>query len=154
MAKDVKEKQSLSFARSVRHYSSTFTFPLVHQMTKDFGESNTDLTNWKPKVADIRAFLGSPNSKRKQFLYDFPDGKDTGDTVQTFLRSPGLDITEIDAAEKRITQIVEYKKASDADKEALSAQQKELLDTIKGVKDSLSKGDSTSESPESAESSK
>lgn len=135
------------------HYRHTYNSseePL-HIMTKDFGKSNTDISDWKPKVADIRAFLASPNTKSKQFLYDFPDGKDTGEAVQTFLRTPGLDITEVETAEKIITQIVQNKSELDKQTAEQKEQMQNLLDTIKSVKTS-SESSSTDSSAQPASS--
>lgn len=140
------KKENSVVGLCVKHYQSAFNTNFEPwPQTSDFGESCTDITNWKPKVSDVRAFLSSPNSKQKKFLYDFKPGEeDDGSIVRTLLRSPGLDITEVETAERIVTQIIEDKKASDERKEQLASEQKELLDTIKGVRDSLTKGDSAS----------
>lgn len=126
----------------VKRYNNPFESQPVHQLLEDFGESNTDTSTWKPDISSVRAFLGNPSSSKKTLLYDFPDGKDTGDTVQTFIRSKGLDITEIETAEKRITQIIENKKQSDQEKIKNETQRKQdlkdLSDSIKGVSDDSS----------------
>lgn len=128
------ESSGISVGMKVFRYSNAFSAPLVHKMTEDYGESNTDTTKWKPSVVQVRSFVSSTSSSHKTLLYDFPDGKDTGETIQTFLRQPGLDITEIETAEKRITQIIESKKLSDEEKNKLDGNMKNLLDAIKSVK--------------------
>lgn len=152
MAKETKNEEtngtvssSSCIGMAVKHYQSSFGSSVVHQMTEDFGESNTDISNWKPKVSTIRAFLGSPNSQKKHLVYDFPDGKDNGSSVQTFLRTPGLDITEIETAEKIVTQIVQDKKAlADADAKD-AAESKALLDALRGIKESSADNSASTE---------
>lgn len=137
---------------AVKHYFTSFSSSSPHHaLTENFGESNTDITNWRPKASTVRAFLGSSNTKVKRFLYDFPEGKDDGSTVQTFLRSPGLDITEVETAEKIYTQIIEDKKR----KGELTQAQESLLSDLKGIKDSLtaSKSDPASNSDPASSSS-
>ena len=130
----------------VLHYSHNYekTSPLV-PFVSDYGNSNTDTTKWRPDISLARAYQGA--SSGKTLLYDFPDGKDSGEVVQTFIRSKGLDITEIESAEKRITQIIEDKKADDKLKSENSKEKKNFLDNIQKLADSAS-----SESPESSQS--
>lgn len=123
----------------VRRYNNSFKSKPIHYLLDDFGESNTDISTWRPDVSSIRAFLGNPNNN-KTLLYDFPDGKDTGETVQTFIRSKGLDITEVETAEKRITKIIEDKKVSDKEKE----ETKKHNDTIQKAFEKLASDDSSS----------
>lgn len=132
-----------------KRYQNTFTAKPIHKLLDDFGESNTDTSTWKPDVSSIRAFLGNPNNKKKM-LYDFPDGKDTGETVQTFIRSKGLDITEVETAEKRITKIIEDKRVSDKEK----AESKKNSDTIQKAFEKLASDDSnnSSDSPDQSNS--
>lgn len=131
----------------VKRYNNTFESEPIHQLLEDFGESNTDTSTWKPDASTIRAFLGNPSSSKKTLLYDFPDGKDTGEFVQTFIRSKGLDITEIESAEKRVTQIIENKKQLDKEKvdneNRRKQDLKDLSDSIKSVDNSDSSTSST-----------
>lgn len=131
----------------VKRYNNPFESKPVHHLLEDFGESNTDTTTWKPDISDVRAFLGNPSASKKQLLYDFPDGKDTGEFVQTFIRSKGLDITEIETAEKRVTQIIENKKQLDKEKvdneNRRKQDLKDLSDSIKSVDNSDSSTSST-----------
>lgn len=131
----------------VKRYNNAFKSEPIHQLLEDFGESNTDTSTWKPDVSTIRAFLGNPSSSKKTLLYDFPDGKDTGEFVQTFIRSKGLDITEIESAEKRVVQIIENKKQLDKEKVDNENQRKQdlkdLSDSIKSVDNSDSSTSST-----------
>ena len=114
----------------INHYNNQFNnVSPIHELLSDFGETNTDTTHWRPVVSLARASLASGMNSRKQFFYDYPDGKDDGNRIKTFLRSPGLDITEIETAEKRITQIVEdLKDTSKVNKEAVDKYKQALKD--------------------------
>lgn len=129
----------------VLHYHNPFDFtgktkPL-HEFCSDFGESCTDTTHWRPDISIARAQAGI--SSGKQLLYDFPDGEDTGETVQTVLRSPSLDIVEVDTAIERVTTTIERKKKSDESKAASEKADKELSDNIKKIADNLASGSSS-----------
>lgn len=85
----------------VRHYSNVFeNLNPLYIPPSDYGESATDKSSYRPDISSARAFAGSvgAGTSSKVGVYDFPDGKDTGMTIQTFLRNRGLDVTEIDAA--------------------------------------------------------
>lgn len=130
----------------VNHYSSVFKSDEGHwKMTDDFGDTNTDRSTYKPDVSLVRAFLGSGGNSKKKFLYDYPDGKDDGQTIRTFLRQPGLDITEVETAEKVMTTIIKDKKAFDESSAKSDKAQKEILDAIKSATDSIT-GKSSSDS--------
>lgn len=124
----------------VNHYHHVFALSKkevsdLHQMVDDFGDSNTDTSRWRPDISITRAQLGAIGNSNKQFLYDFPDGKDTGEIVQTFLRSPALDITEVDSATERITQIIERKSEIDKKSQAkLDKRQKDLKDLSDAIR--------------------
>lgn len=92
----------------VRHYCNSFSAPLYHHMTDDFGESNTDTSKWRPDISLIHAqSLGNSGLRP---VYDFPDGKDNPDQwTTTFIRSKGLDITEVDRALELAKSSVESK---------------------------------------------
>lgn len=119
----------------IKHYSNTFKADPVWTMTTDFGESNTDLTHWRPEISVARAQAGINSGKR--MVYDFDDGKDTGETVQTYIRAPGLDITEVESAQKRITQIIEDKQVSDKKKKQLEESDKRISENLQKLTDSL-----------------
>lgn len=133
-----KEKQetSTTVGITLKSYSNQFESKPIHHLTEDFGETNTDRSKWRPTLSVARAFLGSDMRSTKKMLYDYTDGKDDGQTIKTFLRTKGLDITEIDQAERVITQIIQDKnvdeqtrqQAEQARKQALS----DLSDAIKG----------------------
>lgn len=133
-----KEKQETSskIGITLKSYSNQFESKPIHHLTDDFGETNTDRSKWRPTLSVARAFLGSDMLSTKKMLYDYTDGKDDGQTIKTFLRTKGLDITEIDQAERVITQIIQDKnvdeqtrqQAEQARKQALS----DLSDAIKG----------------------
>lgn len=126
----------------VKHYSNPFKSTPIHQLTVDFGESNTDTSTWRPDISLIHAQANSLSGR--QLVYDFPDGNDSGETIQTFVRSKGIDITEIESAEKRITTIIEDKKASDKEKlDKADQRSKDLKDLSEAIKSS----DSSPETP-------
>lgn len=129
----------------VKHYSNSFKSTPIHQLVDDFGESNTDTSTWRPDISLVHAQSNALSGR--QLVYDFPDGKDTGETVQTFVRSKGIDITEVESAEKRITTIIEDKKKDDKDKIDKAEQRKQdlkdLSDSIKSVDNSDSSTSST-----------
>lgn len=134
--KTVKKLVKQALGMEVKHYNNVFSAPSYHQMTSDFGKSNTDKSTYRPDLSLARAYQGSQN---KTLLYDFKDGKDTGETVQTFVRSKGLDITEVETAEKRITQIIEDKKQADKDKaDELESRKKDLSDLSEAIKNGSS----------------
>lgn len=127
----------------VKKYSNCYTSEPIHPLVEDFGETNTDTSKWRPSISTVRSFLGNPGATRKSLQYDYPDGKDDGNVIRTFLRTKGLDITEIETAEKRITQIVE-KQIEDA---KLTKKQKENYDkAIKDLSDAV-KGDNGDNQP-------
>lgn len=115
----------------IRYYHNVFDNDHVHhQMTHDWGKSNTDRSAYRPTISDVRAFAGSDKGSSLQGQYDFPDGKDTGDRVQMLLRQKGLDQTEID----KIGQIVVDNMNQLQDQDKILAQ-KALMD--KNTKDIL-----------------
>lgn len=128
-------------AIAVRHYSNSFFNKNVHHsLISDFGESNTDKSFFRPDISSARALVaGSANDRVG--LYDFQDGKDTGDRIQVILRQKGLDPTEID----KIGEILQNRsdQFSDADKselerQALSLDGKKLMDFAKKFVDKYS----------------
>lgn len=125
----------------IQHYSNQFSNKkTIHSLCQDFGVSNVDLTSWRPDISIVHAQANAASGKR--LIYDFPDGKDNGEYIQTFIRQKGLDITEIETAEKRITQIIEDKKASDKEKAEAENVKKQ---TLKDLSDAI-KGDTTQSS--------
>lgn len=121
---------------SVKHYSNQF-LGSKNLLVKDFGESNTDKSTYRPDLSLVRAYQGA---KTKTLLYDFSDGKDNGETVQTFVRSKALDITEVETAEKRVLQVIEDKKKkselSEEEKKAQDEFLSNLSAAIKGEQES------------------
>lgn len=96
-----KTNENRSIGRKVLKYSSAFkTSREVYKLCDDFGDSVTDKSTYRPTLSVVKSFLGAQNPNLKQFVYDFPDGKDTNDInsyVMTYLRTPGLDPAEVDA---------------------------------------------------------
>lgn len=104
----------------IRHYSNSYMNQEFQffKLTEDFGESATDKSFFRPDVSSARASLGTftANSNGKVGVYDFNDGKDTGETFMTFLRNKALDQTEIDSAYDRLKAYAEQLKQADIDK--------------------------------------
>lgn len=134
----------------VLHYNNQFNSNPLHSLMSDFGESNTDTSSWRPELSIIHA--QASGATRKRFLYDFPDGKDNGESVQTFIRSKGLDVTEIDSALKSVTESTNdkikeaklNKKSKDLEKESKEAEIKAIGDSVanainNGSADSIAK---------------
>lgn len=119
----------------VRHYKSVYEAPPFHTMTSDFGKSNTDKTSVRPDVSSVRAFLGSVNGTADMVgLYDFDNGKDTGDRLMTFLRSKSIDPAEIDSAMSRIMSRLDQLKREDVDKFVAEQRDKDSSDVLAALK--------------------
>lgn len=123
----------------VIHYHSDFTSKPLHSLVFDFGKSNTDKSFFRPDISSVRAFLGSATGSDKVGLYDFNDGKDTGETAMTLIRDKSLDVTEVDKliadtkARLETDLNEQIKKKADSDK---SASNKKMLDNIQKLADS------------------
>lgn len=107
----------------VRHYGNSFWTDKEakhHVLTKDFGESNTDKTFYRPDISSARALAGAAGSTGRVGLYDFKDGKDNGDYLMVILRKKGLDPTEI----SKIGEIVKQQseQSQEFDKSELAKQ--------------------------------
>lgn len=138
MSKIIEKLVNEAIGINVKHYSNSFK-GVKPPICRDYGESNTDKSTYRPDLSLARAYQGAQN---KKLIYDFDNGKDTGETVQTFVRSKGLDVTEIETAQKRITQIIEDKtEKAKLDKESAEAQSKfinDLGNAIKGQENTTS----------------
>lgn len=109
----------------IKHYSSDFGSIPIHHLVVSYGESNTDKSFFRPDISSTRAFLGSMQGSNRVGLYDFPDGKDTGETFQTFIRDKALDITEVDSAINKVkSKLEEDIEKQKADKKAKEVQDK------------------------------
>ena len=127
----------------ILYYNSQFDNKLVKPKNIDYGKSLTDKTFFRPEifsVADTKA------NNAVTGLYDFNDGKDTGERLSMYLRDKSLDITEkaaiVDAYETDITN------RSELDRQDLqSLQDKAVSDELKNtlLKNIVSKEASTSE---------
>lgn len=121
-------------------YHSPFEGEILHVMTKDFGETVTDKTFFRPDVSSVRSFMASPSTgSNKVGQYDFPDGKDTGDMYAARLRAPGLDVTEIDAIGNEIKAKMERDIALQKDEQAVKAD-KELMAAMAASVDKIASG--------------
>lgn len=111
------------------YYSSQFDNKLVKPKNLDYGKSLTDKTFFRPEifsVADTKA------NNAVTGLYDFKDGKDTGERLAMYLRDKSLDVTEkaaiVDAYEADINN------RSELDKQDLqSLQDKAVSDELKNT---------------------
>ncbi len=75
----------------ILYYNSQFENDLAKPKNIDYGESLTDKTFFRPElfsVADTKANSAITG------LYDFKDGKDTGERLSMYLRDKSLDVTE------------------------------------------------------------
>lgn len=128
------------------HHHNTFASDkkaVHHQMTKDFGNSNTDKSFFRPDISAARAFLGNGVGSTRVGLYDFNDGVDTGDRIQMILRDKGLDVTEVDKIGKVINNHLDMMSQQDQERyrDMLRSQTaKEILDW---AKDYIKNGDKT-----------
>lgn len=128
-------------AIAIRHYSNSFLNKNVHhELLSDFGKSNTDKSFFRPDISSARALVAGSASDRVG-LYDFQDGKDTGDRIQVILRQKGLDPTEID----KIGEILQNRSdqfsdedRSELERQALSLDGKKLMDFAKKFVDKYS----------------
>lgn len=115
---------------SIKHYCTQFFNDDFEPLLSDFGESNTDTTTWRPDISLARAQAGSVGTSSKTMLYDFPDGKDNGETVQTFIRSKALDVTEIDRAQKAVLDNLENKIKLDSEQSKSNKRNKKIDDVL------------------------
>ena len=105
----------------------------------DFGESNTDKSFYRPDISSSRALTGASIGSNRTGLYDFDDGVDTGDVIQTILRDKSLDRTEIDALSERLQAVIDMKKEIDKDEVAKKIKEmnaKEIDSYIKTISES------------------
>lgn len=111
----------------VKHYKNQFENKDWTPLLEDFGESNTDTSTYRPDISVARAQAAQASGKR--LVYDFDDGKDTGDYVMTFIRNKGLDVTEVDSAQQRIKSQIDEKVENDK-KSAKDKAQAEKVDKM------------------------
>lgn len=125
----------------VYHYTNSFDSVKLHVLTKDFGESNTDKTYYRPDISSARSKLAGLTGNTRVGFYDFPNGVDTGDTLQTTLRSKSLDRTEVDMIGDALKANIENKKAKDKENVAEELRKrgvKDIDNAIKKIADSVS----------------
>lgn len=130
----------------ILYYSSQFDNKLVKPKNLDYGESLTDKAFFRPEIFSI---ADTKANNAVTGLYDFKDGKDTGERLSMYLRDKSLDITEkaaiVDAYEADINN------RSELDKQDLqSLQDKAVFDELKNnlLKNLVSK-DSSDNTPSS-----
>ena len=132
----------------IQYYNSQFCNELVKPKNIDYGESLTDKTFFRPEIFSI---ADTKANNATTGLYDFKDGKDTGERLSMYLRDKSLDITEkaaiVDAYEADINN------RSELDKQDLqSLQDKAVSDELKNalLKNLVSKENSTPEQTSSS----
>lgn len=143
----VNEEVKMVIGIPVRHYSNTFKSLSVYQMTEDFGESNTDKSFFRPDLDKARSTLGQMRGSTRVGLYDYPDGKDKGDVIQTVLRSKGLDRAEIDGIQAMLQAKIDAGKTFDKEafaKELAKQSDKDFSDYLKNISENVTKFLSTS----------
>lgn len=114
---------------NIIYYSSQFDNELVKPKNLDYGHSLTDKTFFRPEIFSI---ADTKANNAVTGLYDFKDGKDTGERLPMYLRDKSLDITEkaaiVDAYETDINN------RSELDKQDLqSLQDKAVSDELKNT---------------------
>lgn len=115
----------------VKHFSNQFENPDWIPLLDDFGETNTDTSTYRPDISMARAQAGRLSGKK--LIYDFDDGKDNGETVMTFVRQKGLDVTEVEAAAIRVKSNIDEKVEDSKKKQKeseKSAKVDKMIDTI------------------------
>lgn len=137
----------------VRHYSNVFENPFPSYVPpSDYGESATDKASYRPDISSARAFAGSigAGTSSNVGVFDFPDGKDNGMTIQTFLRNRGLDITEIDSASNWLNDNAQ--KLVDEDNEKMISELKDKTDAeiIEYFKNLAEKAKDNTDNPENS----
>lgn len=145
MAKnDVSVSSRIGF--KVHKYRNTFENLDWTPLLSDFGESNTDKSTYRPDISVARAQAGMAN---KTLLYDFSDGKDNGETVQTYIRQPGLDVTEVDAAMQRLNDNFNENIKNELDKQKADKRSKKVDDVLdKALSDPADSPQTTEASPQ------
>lgn len=126
MAK-TQEVQNIRIGFKVHKYRNSFENPNWTPLLTNFGKSNTDKSTYRPDISVARAQAGMSN---KTLLYDFSDGKDTGETVQTYIRQKGLDVTEVDAAMQRLNNNFNENVKEELSKQEADKQKKKLNDVM------------------------
>lgn len=128
---------------NIIYYNSQFDNKFVKPKNIDYGESLTDKTFFRP---DIFSVADTKANNAVTGLYDFNDGKDTGERLSMYLRDKSLDITEkaaiVDSYETDINN------RSELDKQDLQAlQDKAVTDELKNtlLKNLVSKDTSSPE---------
>lgn len=111
------------------YYNSQFGNELVKPKNIDYGKSLTDKTFFRPEIFSI---ADTKANNATTGLYDFKDGKDTGERLSMYLRDKSLDITEKAAIVSAYEADINNR--SELDKEDLQAlQDKAVYDELKNT---------------------
>lgn len=143
MAKKTNNEEATVYKRKITiyKYSNVYTGVEHFKLVLDVGESNTDTSTWRPDISIARAQQGQNSGK--EMVYDFEDGKDNGQTVMTFIRNPGLDITEVDSAINLYRQTIEKTTDAAERKKKMEELDSKLNENIQKIADSFNSSEST-----------
>ena len=127
---------------NILYYNSQFDNDLVEPKIIHYGKSLTDKTFFRPEIFSI---ADTKANNATTGLYDFSDGKDTGERLPMYLRDKSLDITEKAAIVSAYESDINAR--SELDKQDLqSLQDKAVNDELKNtlLKNLVSKDNSSS----------
>lgn len=114
---------------NILYYNSQFDNELVKPKQIDYGESLTDKTFFRPEIFSI---ADTKANNATTGLYDFKDGKDTGERLAMYLRDKSLDITEKSAIVEAYEADINNR--SELDKQDLqSLQDKSVSEELKNT---------------------
>lgn len=146
---NIQEKNSVGFPNYLNYQKKTFKFDGLNLKKTDYDNdfrknfkvlaSSVDYSSYKPTVSDVHNFEAGAGTSNNVPLYDFPDGKDTGERMYA-LRRLGLDITELEAIKKSLES--EKSKMMKETKEKVS----DLLEEMK-LERILNQGASSTDTP-------
>lgn len=146
---EIQEKSKVEFPNYLNYQKKTYKFDGLNLKKTDYDnsfrknfkvlESSVDYASYKPTVSDVHNFEAGAGTSNNVPLYDFPDGKDTGERMYA-LRRLGLDITELEAIKKSLES--EKSKMMKETKEKVS----DLLEEMK-LETMLNQGASSTDTP-------
>lgn len=146
---NIQGKKSVGFPNYLNYEKKTYKFDGLNLVKSNYNNdfrrkfkvlnSCVDYASYKPTVSDVHNFESGAGTSNNVPLYDFPDGKDTGERMYA-LRRLGLDITELEAIKKSLES--EKSKMMKETKEKVS----DLLEEMK-LEKMISEGASSTDTP-------
>lgn len=129
------------------YYNSQFDNKLFKPKAFNYGKSITNKTFFRPEVFSVS---DTKSKTAVTGLYDFNDGKDTGERLQMYLRDKSLDITEKAAIVEAFEADINNRSALDK-QDLQSLQDKAVTDELKNtlLKNLVSKDNSLENSSSS-----